>query len=846
MTGIDLTLLLGIVARTTAVLLVALCATTLLRRASAATRHLVWTVALAGVLVLPFLGRVVPAWRVVPVPVELAPTRVAPEPVSPAQVPAEAAEAAAYAPAAAPAEEAPRTDWVIWIVRIWAAGGAILLARLAAGVIRIWWVERRSVELADAGWTSLTDGLARRLRLGRMVTLLRGEHASVPMTWGVVRPVVLLPAEADGWSEERRTVVLAHELAHIRRWDALTQWVAHFAVAVHWYNPLVWAAARRLRQEREQACDDAVLALGARPTVYADHLLEIVRSLGTASGPAAALAMARRSQFEGRLLAILDAAVPRSGVGRAVFLATLAGGAACILPLAALSPAERAGTVAAHAADAQHDEHPLPPAAPPVHPEAAEIVAPELLADLVEPPAGLPAIPDAPGALIGLLRGQPAADLYDDIIRMAAELRSPTEQRLVLDELMNRSDLRREHVIAIVEATSAIDSDTDRRLVLLRAATHPALGGAVAPNLAGALAHFSSPTEQRVVLAEVMGRLQRSPSALARVLRMTSLIDSDTEKRLVLASAAERFPIDGALRAAYMASVSEMESDTERRLALSALAAPAPAALAPAWRGLWDTVINLNGEHNGEPAFRLSLRASGVRLSRDTSDVVEVAPGGILGIAGVEGNGQTELVEAIVGLRPVAGGTIQVGGRDLAGLGVRERADAGLSHIPEDRHRRGLVLDYSVADNLIFGRQHHFARGATLDAARVARHAAEQVRAFDIRPPDPALPARALSGGNQQKIVIAREMGRDYAVLLAAQPTRGVDVGAIEFIHGQLRAARAAGKAVLLVSAELGELLALSDRIAVMYRGRIVAVLPRAEATEERLGGYMTGAEVAA
>ena len=562
MTGIDLTLLLGIVARTTAVLLVALCATTLLRRASAATRHLVWTVALAGVLVLPFLGRVVPAWRVVPVPVELAPTRVAPEPVSPAQVPAEAAEAAAYAPAAAPAEEAPRTDWVIWIVRIWAAGGAILLARLAAGVIRIWWVERRSVELADAGWTSLTDGLARRLRLGRMVTLLRGEHASVPMTWGVVRPVVLLPAEADGWSEERRTVVLAHELAHIRRWDALTQWVAHFAVAVHWYNPLVWAAARRLRQEREQACDDAVLALGARPTVYADHLLEIVRSLGTASGPAAALAMARRSQFEGRLLAILDAAVPRSGVGRAVFLATLAGGAACILPLAALSPAERAGTVAAHAADAQHDEHPLPPAAPPVHPESAVIVAPEQLADLVEPPAGLPAIPDAPGALIGLLRGQPAADLYDDIIRMAAELRSPTEQRLVLDELMNHSDLRREHVVAIVEATSAIDSDT--------------------------------------------------------------------EKRLVLASAAERFQIDGALRVAYMASVSEMESDTERRLALSALAAPAPAALAPAWRGLWDTVINLNGEHNGEPAFRLSLRASGVRLSRDTSDVVEVAPGGIL------------------------------------------------------------------------------------------------------------------------------------------------------------------------------------------------------------------------
>ena len=248
------------------------------------------------------------------------------------------------------------------------------------------------------------------------------------------------------------------------------------------------------------------------------------------------------------------------------------------------------------------------------------------------------------------------------------------------------------------------------------------------------------------------------------------------------------------------------------------------------------------------PALIVSdLVVAGTRTARAVDGVsFEVAAGEILGVAGVEGNGQTELVEAIAGLRPASGGTIRLGARDLAGLAVRARADAGLSHIPEDRHRRGLVLDYSVAENLIFGRQHHFARGASLDRARVAAHAVEQVRAFDIRPPDPALPARALSGGNQQKIVIAREMGRDFSVLLAAQPTRGVDVGAIEFIHAQLRLARAAGKAVLLVSAELTELLALADRIAVMYRGRIVAVLPRAEATEERLGRYMTGVEAAA
>lgn len=242
----------------------------------------------------------------------------------------------------------------------------------------------------------------------------------------------------------------------------------------------------------------------------------------------------------------------------------------------------------------------------------------------------------------------------------------------------------------------------------------------------------------------------------------------------------------------------------------------------------------------------LTVRDLRVASDRGTTAVnglsFEIRPGEILGIAGVEGNGQTELLEAIAGLRPVQGGTVQLGGRALQGRSVRERADAGLSHIPEDRHRRGLVLDYSIADNLILGRQHHFGTHRGLDRARIEANAAEQVQRFDIRPPMPALPARALSGGNQQKIVIAREMGRDFSMLLAAQPTRGVDVGAIEFIHAQLRAARDAGKGILLVSADLPEVLALSDRIAVMYGGRLVTVLPAAQCTAELLGPYMTGA----
>jgi len=221
-----------------------------------------------------------------------------------------------------------------------------------------------------------------------------------------------------------------------------------------------------------------------------------------------------------------------------------------------------------------------------------------------------------------------------------------------------------------------------------------------------------------------------------------------------------------------------------------------------------------------------------------------VQPGEILGIAGVEGNGQTELIEAIAGLRMVRSGTIAVAGRDITQAGVKARGDAGLSHIPEDRHARGLVLDYSVAENLILGQQHRFTRGVRLDRDAIRENAIKQIASFDIRPAEPARVVRALSGGNQQKVVIAREMQRAFQVLLAAQPTRGVDVGAIELIHDGLRAARTAGKAILLVSADLAEILALSDRIAVMYGGRLAAVLARAQASVETLGRYMTGAAV--
>ncbi len=270
-------------------------------------------------------------------------------------------------------------------------------------------------------------------------------------------------------------------------------------------------------------------------------------------------------------------------------------------------------------------------------------------------------------------------------------------------------------------------------------------------------------------------------------------------------------------------------------LALDAPALNAPALDAPASSHVVATAAAV-------------LRVSGLTVKSDRGMTAvnnlsfDIAPGEIFGIAGVEGNGQTELLESIAGLRAPISGSIVLGSRDITALPVRDRADAGLSHIPEDRHRRGLILEYSIADNLILGRQHHFSSARGLDAARIAFNAAQQVDVFDIRPAVTTLPARALSGGNQQKVVIAREMGRAFTVLLAAQPTRGVDVGAIEFIHEQLRKARADGKAILLVSADLSEVLALSDRIAVMYGGRFVTVMPASDATTEKLGPFMTGA----
>ena len=222
---------------------------------------------------------------------------------------------------------------------------------------------------------------------------------------------------------------------------------------------------------------------------------------------------------------------------------------------------------------------------------------------------------------------------------------------------------------------------------------------------------------------------------------------------------------------------------------------------------------------------------------------LEVRAGEVLGVAGVQGNGQTELVEAIMGLRPVAAGEIDLSGVDLAGRSTRDVLRAGVAYIPEDRSVDGLIKDFTVAENLILDQhdQPPFAAGLALRPAAINQGARDRIAEFDVRTSSFETAVGTLSGGNQQKVIVARELSRPSKLLIAAQPTRGVDVGSTEFIHKRVVRERDTGTAVLLVSSELDEVLALADRIAVMYRGRILATVP-AGTPRERIGLLMAGA----
>jgi simple sugar transport system ATP-binding protein len=262
-----------------------------------------------------------------------------------------------------------------------------------------------------------------------------------------------------------------------------------------------------------------------------------------------------------------------------------------------------------------------------------------------------------------------------------------------------------------------------------------------------------------------------------------------------------------------------------------------------------DVVFELEERH-GEPGAAV-LEAEGLVAENDRGlraldDLsLTLRAGEILGVAGVDGNGQSELAEVIAGLRPLLAGKIRVQGRDISGLGVRQRRTvAGIGFVPEDRQGTGLVLDYAAPENLIL---HEFdrrpvARLGILNFRLINRRAAELVQKYDVRLRGLRQPVRLLSGGNQQKLILAREIEAAPAILVVLQPCKGLDVGAIEFVQNTLLEQRARGMATLYVSTELEHVLAVADRIAVMYRGRITGILDRGEASPERLGLLMAGA----
>jgi HEAT repeat protein/beta-lactamase regulating signal transducer with metallopeptidase domain len=362
--------------KATLLLSIAGLATTALTRTSAAVRHLVWTLALAGALFLPILSIALPRWQL-PLVTFAAPAQPAPNAAldfGPAPTaPPRAHRAERQEPIASVRSDAPAAAAVIpsasllakmspmmWILAIWAVGAAFVVGRLLLGLIAVQWMSRRTARVVDAPWLPLAIELASELGITRRLTFVESRSATMPMAWGVVRPSVLMPADAVRWPVERLRIVLLHELAHVKRRDCLTHVVVQLACAAYWFNPLAWIAARRIRTERERACDDLVLAAGTHGPDYAEELLEIARVMRAGRFPSiiagATLAMAHRSQLEGRLIAILDPKVPRSGISalRAALAATAL--ACALFPLAALQP----WSIAEAAAPAAVDEWQVP------------------------------------------------------------------------------------------------------------------------------------------------------------------------------------------------------------------------------------------------------------------------------------------------------------------------------------------------------------------------------------------------------------------------------------------------------------------------------------------------------
>jgi beta-lactamase regulating signal transducer with metallopeptidase domain len=487
-------------------------------------------------------------------------------------------------------------DTRVMLVLFWAALSAILLLRLGIANARLTSWEQSSVPVEDQRIVTLLRRACRRHSVRRPVILLESDRTDIPVTWGVIYPVILLPDAWRAWDDEQRTAVLTHELAHVKRFDALTQQLAQAVFAVLWFNPLVWVALRRMRLEREHACDDFVLAGGARATRYADDLLGLARRLARPTAPAAAaLAMARRSELEGRLLAILDPKAKRDSVPRVRVAFGVAAALVLSLPLAAFTPAHRAardGTVASTAPEA---------AQPAVPPAFSSTTAASQAPDAAAPaPARTVAAETAP-------LPSPSSMLVPRLVQ------TPALSRITLawpdTDPLHPVDL--ETLIAVTNAAKRMTSDSEKGQLLALIAKRYQRNTELRDAYLEAVLTMTSDDERSKALLALLERDSLPRGAVAQVLRATAEMTSDMSKSTVLQRISPGIYADTAVQRAYLDAIVGMTSDTQRGAALGALIKQ-NALTAQMQLALLDAIVPMTSDSEKATTLTLFLERQGI------------------------------------------------------------------------------------------------------------------------------------------------------------------------------------------------------------------------------------------
>jgi beta-lactamase regulating signal transducer with metallopeptidase domain len=625
MTDLPLVLVWGL--KAAPLLIAAWLVTALLRRASAATRHFVWVLAIAGVLLLPAVTAVVPRWelavlartpatetRAIEGDQERSEARGAePEPSGPS--PSTTFDGV---PSPSMAFDRPASPSIVLdrLSAVWALGAGVIVLLIALSLWRTNRLARGATPMAHAGVLGEAGRIARRLGVRRPVTILQAAGDAMPMTWGALRPRMLLPAEFADWPAARRQAVLVHELAHVKRLDWLTQLIARFAGALYWWNPLVWIAARRLREERELACDDLVLAHGTVASSYAGDLLEIARALRASPATAlAGIAMARRSQLAGRLLAVLDGSRVRGPVGSRSAVAAVTAVAAVLFPLAAMA-ARDAGRPADRRTDGSVSK-------PEITINSAGPAAGSEVALTASPPVRLTAQQSRATLCDWSLRGgakrsSSSTNIDDDrmtvkIVRDDCSLTVDSDGKIAFTpddrdvasitgggyfEIEEREGRNRRRVEIASEGGSlqrrwVVNGDAqpygddarawlaDVVLVLMRRAGFNAEARALrifeqrgADGLIAEIDELQSDYVSAQYFSVLFARARLTAAQQTRLIENAAQrIKSDYELGRVLKALAKRGPLEAAVQRAYVRASDSLESDYEHRQALAALAA---------------------------------------------------------------------------------------------------------------------------------------------------------------------------------------------------------------------------------------------------------------------------------